>query len=240
MKITRSDWIRGLVLVALGALALMRLLHWRLSSGKPGIDVLILCLSLAPFLVAGLAVAAPMSARLKRYQALFILAVYPATWLPAALNDWVRHKDLSSAEEHGVILAVCTCILFVALVPLCIETLRKRVKLVITAQLRGIVTDGVSVLQGVSVEECSADWKQRLSKTKTDYEGAFGLPTVSEGPIHYLRFTWEGATTLRFAVQLSPDAPPLAVRMKLRPVLVSTYTRSENASTEAASPQKTG
>jgi len=160
-----------------------------------------------------------MSARLKRYQMLFILALFPATWLPAALDDWVHHKDLFSSVGDDVFLAACTCVLFVALGSLCIETLRKRVRHIRAPQLRGIVSDGMSVLPGVLVEECTVDWKERLSETKADYDGRFELPSISESPIHYLRFTWKGATTQHFAVQLSPDAPPLAVRMKLANIL---------------------
>lgn len=97
----------------------------------------------------------------------------------------------------GSIFVLYAILLLVMVRGFCIETLRKRVKRVKASQLRGIVTDGVGVLHGVLVEECSADWKERLSETKTDYDGRFELAGVSESPLHYLRFlAWGNDATV--------------------------------------------
>lgn len=84
------------------------------------------------------------------------------------------------------------------------------------AELAGVVEYDSMHFAGMRVEECSDDWVQQISEVKTDDDGHFALPRISDDPTHWVRISWPGTHTVHLRVDLSPDAPPLHVRLKYR------------------------
>jgi hypothetical protein len=80
--------------------------------------------------------------------------------------------------------------------------------------LTGLVKYASAAAAGVLVEECSPDWVEVLSVTRTDDTGRFDLRAASGAPTHFLRFSLPGAGTSFFRVEVLPNAPELEVRMK--------------------------
>ena len=69
---------------------------------------------------------------------------------------------------------------------------------------------------GMSVEEYTEDWGTQLSLVKTDGDGRFALPRISDGPDHWVRVSWPGTETVHLQVEISPEAQPLLIRLKPR------------------------
>jgi len=80
--------------------------------------------------------------------------------------------------------------------------------------LAGTVEYDSMHFSGMRVEECTADWATQLSEVKTDDNGYFALPSTSDDPVHWVRFSWPGTETVHLRVELSPTAQPLLVRLK--------------------------
>jgi len=82
--------------------------------------------------------------------------------------------------------------------------------------LAGVVEYDSMHFSGMCVEEYAEDWETRLSQVKTDGEGRFALPRISDGPGHCVRVSWPGTQTVHLQLEISPDARPLLVRLKPR------------------------
>ncbi len=98
------------------------------------------------------------------------------------------------------------------------ERLLPKIKLVWVqaADLAGVVEYDSMHFAGVRVEECSDDWAQQLSEVKTDDNGRFTLPRISDDPTHWVRVSWPGTRMVYLRVELSPGAPPLHIHLKYR------------------------
>ena len=83
------------------------------------------------------------------------------------------------------------------------------------SDLAGVVEYDARHLAGVSVEECTEDWTQRISLVQTDAEGRFALPH-EDAPVHYLRISRSEAGTVHLRVELSASARPLLVQLRPR------------------------
>jgi hypothetical protein len=84
------------------------------------------------------------------------------------------------------------------------------------ADLTGVVEYDSMHFSGMRVEECSDDWAQQLSEVKTDDDGRFALPHISDDPTHWVRVSWPGTERVHLRVELSPGAPPLHVCLNYR------------------------
>ena len=83
-------------------------------------------------------------------------------------------------------------------------------------ELTGAVEYDSMHCSGILVEEYSSDWKQRFSEIKTDDNGRFAVPHTIEGPLHYLKISWPGTTSVHLRVEIAAHAQPLLVRLKPR------------------------
>lgn len=93
---------------------------------------------------------------------------------------------------------------------------RRRPAIVRAPSLSGTIEYGSTNVSATLVQEFTAGWKSELSRVMTDHAGRFELPQVSPGPFHRLMFSRPGTETLRLAVTIAPEAPPLSVRLHPR------------------------
>jgi len=98
------------------------------------------------------------------------------------------------------------------------ERLLPKIKLVWVkaGDLAGEVEYDSMHFSGMRVEEWSDDWAQQFSEAKTDDNGRFTLPRISDDPTHWVRVSWPGTEPFHLEVELTPDAQPLLVRLKPR------------------------
>ena len=176
----------------------------------------------ALWLLVGLAAAVIWSRHLRRYVDLAWLALF-AWWVVDAALEWKRGEHLWVMTAMTAICALlCGCAAAAVPASRWRRRLRDRVRTAKAAELAGTVRDDFGLLFGALVEECSADWKERLAETRTDDHGRFRLAGALKG-IHYLRFSWPGLSVLRVQVRLSADAGPLIVRMRPRILAPAQY-----------------
>jgi hypothetical protein len=83
------------------------------------------------------------------------------------------------------------------------------------SDLAGVVEYDERHLAGVSVEECTEDWTQRISLVQTDAQGRFSLPH-GDAAVHYVRVSRSEAGTVHLRVELSANARPLLVQLRPR------------------------
>ena len=75
-----------------------------------------------------------------------------------------------------------------------------------------VLYDSVGVADAL-VDECSPNWKARLSSVTTDSNGYFEFPSTANDTVHHLKFSWPYASVLRLDLKIAPDAPPLEVEL---------------------------
>ena len=94
------------------------------------------------------------------------------------------------------------------------EDAEGRVVAVRSPELAGTVEYESIHFRDVLIEECSPEWGQLLSQTRTDENGRFRLSTQSGAVHRYIKVSWPGTRPVQLRVELSPSAAPLVIRLK--------------------------
>ena len=84
-------------------------------------------------------------------------------------------------------------------------------------QLNGVVHHGEragpqTVIKDVSIAECSADFKECVTLTKSDKDGKFAVHSNQKGKIHYLKFLSPGWCVGEVTVTLIPGSKTLDIQ----------------------------
>jgi hypothetical protein len=70
-----------------------------------------------------------------------------------------------------------------------------------------------TVIKDVSIAECSADFKECVTLTKSDEDGKFAVHSSQKGKIHYLRFLSPGWCVGEVTVTLTPGSKTLDIKL---------------------------
>lgn len=200
--IARIGWRRvwfGLFLLAGSAFVvhgLFQLAHGRPAPELPGIAILFLAFAAIEIY--------PRSVRR-------ICFAWSVAW---AFESWIRHGGVSLSTALYGVASVFAC--YAAFQEAIEERYGKEGKptRVKATALAGLVRDDIGPTFGAVVEERSADWKERLSETRTDDDGRFEVVATAQEALHYLRVTWPGLKPARLIVEIREGAKPLVVWLR--------------------------
>jgi hypothetical protein len=116
----------------------------------------------------------------------------------------IQHKEVTSMK-HCATLPICVF----SITLLCAVVYGQNAvivqKEVMTSRaLSGHVQLGTvsSGLRNVLVEVCGSDWKNSVSSTTTDDDGAFSFPALTRKKTYHLRLSMPGENTLLVRVRL--------------------------------------